>query len=135
MAFATAEDVAARLGRALTDTETTQVEADLTAATAIIADAASKSEAWAATYAAPEIIKFLAVRVVIRAMANPQAFGSTTEQLGAYSYTQRFRDQGGDLLLTKAEQLLASRAINGSNSGTARLESQMEDVWDWRYGS
>src|ERR671921_836836 len=58
--------------------------------------------------------------LVSRSMPNPASFASTTETLGAYSYTQRYRDSsgGGGLLLTDAEARMVRRAVYGRSSAT-----------------
>lgn len=133
MAFATIDDITAR--RALTESETTQAEALLDAATGVITVAAGKTDAWAADYEAPAIIRFLTVEIVLRMLANPTGVASVSEALGAYQHTERFRDNGGGLLLSPSEELLVSRAVHGTTSGSARLDSTLTDIFDMTYGS
>ena len=137
MPFATAEDVATRLGRALTATEAATAEMLIEAATAVIAEAASKNDAWAtALTPVPNMLKFLAVEVVVRAMANPEALSRFQEQLGAYSSTKAFATvtAGGGLMLTDVETNLVRRTVYGTLSGSVRVESLADDVADWVYG-
>ena len=137
MAFATAEDIATRLGRTLSSTEAATAEMLLDAATAVIAEAASKNDAWAAALTpVPNMLKFLAVEVVVRAMANPEALSRFQEQLGAYSSTKAFATvtAGGGLMLTDVETNLVRRTVYGRLSGSVRVESLADDVADWVYG-
>lgn len=128
MAFATAEDVAARLGRDLTDAETTQVEALLDSATAIIALYVGKNDDWAAELdPVPSVIKLVTIEAVLRAMANPHGHVAVGESLGAYSSNIRYRDgdAGGGLLLTSTEQRLIARAVHGTGTGSVRVDSMI----------
>lgn len=123
-AFATTTDVELRLGRELTTAEEDQVELLTAAATAVITQEAGKTEAWADDLdPVPRVLRYLTVELVLRAMANPQGVVSFTEQLGAYSTSQRFRDTGGGLLLTKQEGILVRQAVYGETTGSARLGS------------
>ena len=137
MPFATAEDVATRLGRVLTATETATAEMLIEAATAVIAEAASKDDAWAtALTPVPNMLKFLAVEVVVRAMANPEALSRFQEQLGAYSSTKAFATAtaGGGLMLTDVEVNLVRRTVYGTLSGSVRVESLADDIADLVFG-
>lgn len=128
MAFASKEDVAARLGRSLADSETDQVDFLLDAATAVIEEAVDKAEADISPL--PAVLRFVCVEVVCRAMANPQGLSSQQEALGAYSHSERF--QGGDgasgLLLKPLETQMVRRAVHGQLSGTAQIGSLASDL-------
>lgn len=132
MAFAITEQVAARLGRSLTEAEEAMVEALIEAATALIADAAGRDDAWAeALDPVPNLIKIVCVELVNRTMANPQALSTFQESLGAYSQSQRFRDgaAGGGLELTAVERRLIRRTVWGQLSGSATVESVVDDLY------
>jgi hypothetical protein len=119
--FCTPQDVATRLGRDLTAAETPQVEMLCELASASITEAVTKTEEWRATLTAiPLLLRVVAIELVSRSMPNPASFASTTETLGAYSYTQRYRDAsgGGGLLLTDAEARMVRRAVYGRSSAT-----------------
>ena len=87
MAFATVPDVATRQGRTFTTAEEDSVEVLLDYATAAIADAALKDDAWAeALDPVPTILKGLTIELVGRAMANHEGLTSMSEQIGSYQY-------------------------------------------------
>lgn len=132
MAFATEEDIATRLGRALTATEAGQAELLLELATALIAGACGKDDAWAAAYTpTPVIVKAFCVELVARVMSNPTGLASLSETLGQYSNTQRFRDAavGGGMFLTDLEERVIRRAVFGRNTASARAESIVDDLY------
>lgn len=139
MAFATTDDIAARLGRDLTDAETTMADLLLDGATAVIAEAAGKDDDWAESLdPVPQVLRFVAVEVVHRTLCNPQSLESASEQLGAYQHSERFRAgaAGGGLALTGTEELLVRRAVWGTTTGSVQVEStQVEEVHDLIYGS
>lgn len=131
MAFATPEDVATRLGRELGEIAAGTAEQLLDAATAVIANAADKSDAWAeALDPVPGILRFMCVELVVRAMANPESLARLQEQLGAYSSTRAFASAsaGGGLMLSDVETMLVRRTIFGTLSGSARVESIVDDL-------
>jgi hypothetical protein len=137
-AFATAADIAARRGVALTDTQEEMAELLVIAATAVITDAAGKTDAWAAALdPVPGMLRFLCIEVAARAMANPDGLRSLGEQLGAYQSSMSYRDvaAGGGLMLTTVEQLLVSRVVHGRTSGSARARSVVNDLLDDECGS
>jgi len=137
MAFATAEDVATRLGRVLTATEAATAEMLIEAATAVIAEAASKNDAWAtALTPVPQFLHFLCVELVVRSMANPEALTRFQEQLGAYSSTKAFQSpaSGGGLMLAEWEVNAVRRTVYGTLSGSARVESLADDIADLVFG-
>lgn len=130
MAFATTEDVGARLGRALTAGEESSVELLLDGATAVIAETAGKDDDWATDLSpVPSMLRFLAVELTCRALANPNALDRLQEQVGSTSYSAAFRTDGGGLLLTKTEELLVRRVVHGRTSGSARVESVTSDFY------
>lgn len=130
MAFATTDDVGTRLGRDLSDPETLAVTFLLEGATAVIAEGAGRDDDWAAALdPVPKLLKLLAVELTCRALANPNALDGLTEQLGAFNYSARFRNEGGGLLLTKTEELIVGRVVNGSNRASPRTPSILDDIY------
>lgn len=117
MAFATADDVATRQGRTFTDTEEASVEVLLDYATASIADAALKDDAWAeALNPVPIILKGLCVELVGRAMANSEGLTSLSEQIGSYQYQKSFgRDNSAAFTLNALERRIVRRAVGSLN--------------------
>lgn len=131
MAFAEVEDVATRLARDLTAEEGAMAEMLLEAATAEIARAAGRDDAWAAALApVPQILRFVAVELVRRAMSNPEGLKSVSETLGAYQHSRSF--QGADtagLFLTDREERMVRSAVYGTLSGSSRVESLADDLY------
>jgi len=117
VAFATADDVATRQGRTFTDTEEASVEVLLDYATASIADAALKDDAWAeALDPVPIILKGLCVELVGRAMANSEGLTSLSEQIGSYQYQKSFgRDNSAAFTLNSIERRIVRRAVGNLN--------------------
>lgn len=96
----------------------------LDGATAVIEQAVDVAEADIDPM--PRILRFVAVEVAVRGMANPSGLASRSEALGAASQTERFRDDGG-LWLTDSECRLVREAVLGQLSGTAIQESIIDD--------
>ena len=138
MAFATTDDVKARLGRDLTDGETNAAAYLLEAAAAIICEAAERDEeAILAMDPMPPVLRFIAVELVARALSNPAGLESLEKTLGSYSSAQRFRDRGegsSDLVLSETEEQMVRRAVNGRLSGSVPVESIVDDVYDSLFG-
>lgn len=131
MAFATAADVAARRGEAAyTGTELAQVNALLDSAEDLILDAVDKTDAWATDPATilPDAFKRVSIELAHRALSNPAGARSTSETLGAHSYSQSFKDGVGTLELTDSEVHRLRRAVWGRNSGSARSASLVDDL-------
>lgn len=128
MAFASTSDVGDRLGRVLSAGEEQSVQLLLDGATAVIAHAAGRDDAWATDLdPVPELIRFLAIEVACRALANPNQLDSLQETLGQASYSARFRDAG--LMLTDTEQALVTAALY-TGTGSSRVSSIVDDVLD-----
>lgn len=132
-AFATASDFAdIRLGRALTDAETTQVEGLLGMAAAAIADACGKDLDWAAALdPVPPMLRILSMEIVARVIQNPQGLRSGSVSLGAYSRSGTYADGAGGFALTALEERLARRAVFGANTGSSRPASTASEVYDY----
>jgi len=135
MAFATADDVAARLGRALTAAEETLVDAVVEQVTDLIADAVGEDADWAADLSpVPAVLTAICVEKAISVGSNPNGVASRSETLGAFSSSENFRKDSG-LYLTPLEERLARRAVLGRLSGSSRPESTADEVHDLFYGS
>ena len=116
MAFATVTDVATRQGRTFTDAEEDSVEALLDYATAAIADAALKDDAWAAALSpVPTILKGLTIELVGRALANSEGLTSSSEQLGSYQYMKSYNKDNPSFTLTNIERRIVRRAVGSLN--------------------
>jgi hypothetical protein len=121
--FATADDVAARLGRELTAGETATVDYLLTMASAIIAEAAGKDDGWVVTLnPVPQLLRGLSVELTVRALANPNQLAQLREQLGSYSYAATFASDAG-MALKPVEVMLVRRTVHGATSGSAPMRS------------
>lgn len=125
MAFATTDDVETRLARTLSDAELAAAAFLLEGAQAEIEQAAGAAEA--EMDPVPGVLRFIAVEVVCRELANPTGVDRTQEQLGNYSYSVGYRETGGTLL-TQAEELLVRRSV-GTSSGSVRTRSLIHDVY------
>ena len=117
MAFATVPDVATRQGRTFTTAEEDSVEVLLDYATAAIADAALKDDAWAeALDPVPTILKGLTIELVGRAMANHEGLTSMSEQIGSYQYMKSFNKEAtAAFTLTNVERRIVRRTVGSLN--------------------
>lgn len=130
MAFATAEDVATRLARDLTAEQGAQAEFLLDIATAVIAGACGKDDAWAAALTpVPDLVMGMCVELVVRVMSNPTQARSMSEQLGQYQHSESFRDaaQGGGMLLAPWEELAVRNAVFGRTTASVRVKAVVND--------
>jgi hypothetical protein len=119
-AFATTDDVAARLGRELTTGEQASVEFLLAIASSVIADTAGRDDGWVVTLdPVPTILRGLSVELVVRALANPNQLASLREQLGNYSMAATFASERTGMTLTPTEVLIVRRAVYGRTTGSA----------------
>lgn len=125
MAFATSGDVATRLGRTLSTEEEAQIGLLLELATATVANAADKTEEWAADLdPVPVILKGFCIELVCRTFGNPLGLFSESKTLGAFQYSQSFnKDVSSVMSLSDVEVLVIRRAVRGTNAGSARAES------------
>ena len=114
MAFATVTDVATRQGRTFTTAEENQVTLLIELATAAIADAALKDDAWAAALTpVPDIIKGLTIELVGRALANSEGLTSQSEQIGSYQYMKSFNKEATTAFaLTGMERRIVRRTVD-----------------------
>jgi hypothetical protein len=128
MAFVTDTQIAARLGvPSLSTVQAAQAAQLIDAVTGMIAEAVGKDDAWAdALDPVPRVVRGMALEIVVRVMNNPSTAGTITEQLGSYSYTQVFRENG--LLLSDSETAVLRRAVYGGDSTGAPLENVLDDL-------
>ena len=123
MAFATTDNVEARLGRSLTDAEKGSAEFLIDAAASLVANAVGRDESWAeALDPVPKVLRLIVVESTCRALNNPAGLDSLQEALGDHSHTKTFR-RGADAagaLLTKQERELARRTVLGAGLSTMR---------------
>lgn len=125
MAFATTEDIAARLGRSLTTGEESAVTLLLELATSLIVAEAKQTDAWAtALDPVPGVLRTVCIEATTRALSNPQGLASLQETLGAYSSSVQFRDYAtAGLLLTKDERRLVRRFAGTGGFAAITLET------------
>ncbi len=111
------------------DDERAQAALLLDLATAEIAHAAGRSDDWATRVdPVPAVLRGVALEVVARVMLNPAGASSSSEQLGAYQFSQSFRGEGtGSVVLTARESRLVSQAVNGFG-GSVAVDSIADDV-------
>lgn len=131
--FCTVTDVATRLGRTLTENEASSAAMFCELVTGEIAAAADKGADWPATLEdIPSPLRSIALDVVSRLLLNPTGLSSTSEALGAYSYTQRFAADamsqavGGGVALTAAEKRRVRRAVFGASVDSIEVASIFE---------
>jgi hypothetical protein len=127
MAYATAADIETRLktrlGRPFTADEIAAAEFLCEGASAVIDVCHGKSE----LADPPTILKFVAVEVVCRAMANPSGLQSEQEGLGAYTHAERYVSDG-NLWLKEIEENMVRRAVHGRLSGSSEAASLASDL-------
>ena len=127
--FCTVADVATRLGRTLTDNEAASAAMFCELVTGEISAAVDKGADWPATLEEiPSPLRSIALDVVSRLLLNPSGLSSTSETLGAYSYTQRFGTDAavqvsGGVVLTAAEKRRVRRAVFGASVDSIEVAS------------
>lgn len=137
--FATLSELALRLGKTstadLTVAQRAQGQMLLELVTGVIVEVVGRDDDWAATLnPIPHVVRGVCLEAVARVMHtainNPTGMSSESETLGAYSHTTRYGEGGGTngntsggLALTDAEAQMCRRAVLGSLSGSATLES------------
>jgi hypothetical protein len=132
-------NVSARLGRVLSDQETTQVEYLLAQARAVVSQAADMTVPELEEIAAP-VVPLMVVELVCRAMANPAALMSENKTLGAFSVRRIFHPTRSaqiatSLLLTGPEKLMLRQALYGTLTTSVPVESHISDIYDALIGS
>jgi hypothetical protein len=134
MAFATAADVATRLGRNLTTEESAMAEQVIESVTAQIVDAVDRDLDWAAALdPVPGLLKSLCVEKVIVVGSNPQGLASESRTLGQASSSKTFqRSNDAGIFLTDQEQRLVRMAVYGSLSGSSTPRTVPDRLIDLR---
>jgi hypothetical protein len=141
MAFATTQQVAARLGRTLTTEETATAETLLDDATGLIASACDQTDSWAEDLdPVPKILSIVCRQMVHRVMLNPLGVARTQETLGEHSLSTSHREAGdgpgtGNLGLTERETTLVREAVLGRLTGSVETKSIATEIHDLRYGA
>jgi len=134
MAFATANDVAIRLGRALTAAEAAMVNLVIEEVTGLIAEVVDKDAAWAAALSpVPTTLRALCIEKALAIGSNPNGLRSSSESLGAYEQTKSFRDDSG-LWLSPVEERQAVNAVFGTTSGTSYPDNIVDRLMDLAEG-
>lgn len=126
MAYATAADLETKLkpklGRAFTADETGAAEMLVEGASVAIDEATGKPE----IADPPKVFKFVAIEAASRAMSNLGALASGSETLGAYSYSEKYTNDGS-VWLTEIEERMVRRAVHGTLTGSAEAKSIASD--------
>lgn len=118
MAFATADDVATRLGRSLTDAEEAIATDAISVVEGQIIDEVDRDAAWAtALDPVPLVLKALCVGKAINAISRREP-AIAAESLGAHSVTYA-RETSTDLFLDEREGRLVRQAVYGSLTGSS----------------
>lgn len=134
--FATADELAARLGRSsLSTAEEAQAELLLQLATGLVAEAAGEDDDWARDlFPVPTLVKTITIEVARRGFLNPDGATSSSHRLGQYEVSQGHRRDSGTMELSKTERLQIRRVVHGAITASARAESLAdmvaEDVYD-----
>jgi len=132
MAFATADDVAVRLGRDLTTAEEAMVEAVIEGVQGMIALAAGKDDDWADDLdPVPAYFKMLVVEKALIVGTNPNGLRSEAKTLGAVERSRVFRDAG--VFLTDDEEDRVRVIVGGTDRATFRVPSLVTDLYDAFY--
>ena len=116
----------ARTGRTLTATQTTQVEALISDASALVIDIVGDddiTDTWTAVTPAtiPGAIVPVIVSMVRRGLDNPN--GYTQESIGSYSYTRSESSSG--VFATRDEVRAIRKAISSSGIAALNLDSHL----------
>lgn len=123
-----------RTGRTLTATQTTQVEALITDASALVADIINDvtvTDTWT-TATAPASVVPVVVNMVRRGLDNPH--GYTSEGVGSYNYNGG-KSEG--IFATRQEARTVRKAADKSAVGSLNLDSHLPNrYWlDWLDGA
>ena len=132
MAWPTSTDIATRLARTFTTAETDQCDLILEQAIACVALAAGKDDAWSAALTPiPAALAGIVVEAAARAVAGSIGVRSESEQLGAYQHNVSYQDGAvGTVALTDHEERQVRRIVFGSNAGSAKAGSILDDIYE-----
>lgn len=113
--LATADDVAARLGRDLTPAEITQAEAAIAATTGLIAtEVGLTAVEVVAINPRPGYLKTLCVEKAVAVIVNPHGLAASSEQLGQWQHSETYpRAADIGLFLSDGERRRIRRAVRG----------------------
>lgn len=128
--IATADDVKARLGRDLTASETTIVNAVLPAIIGLFSDATGKTvdDLEAGGYGR---LKTIAVEKAAMIVNNPRGLASMSEQLGSAQRSETYpRASDIGIFLSDEEERQVREAVFGAGRGSARVPSLITDLYD-----
>jgi hypothetical protein len=128
--LASTDDVAARLGRPLTDEElATQVPYLLHMAAATIADAAGYDDGWVASLTpVPNLLRGMSVELVNRALKNPSQATQIRQQVGSYAYQAAWANPG--FVLSDQEEAMIRRTVHGRTTVSVHIASSFEREQD-----
>lgn len=126
MAFATTDDIAARLGRELSDSELDRAEWIIPLVQALILEVAGTAE----PNPAPAYYRALCVEKTINVIENPSGLATESESLGDWSHSQTFQRAGdAGVFLTDREEQMIRRIANNAASGSSRPHSIVHDTY------
>ncbi len=125
-AFASTDDLSARLPGGLSDDDLTRAEAALSDASALIRAEAGKT--WVddllALSGVPDVVVSITIAAARRALTNPD--GVTSESVQDYSRAFAATSASADIYLTRGEKSLVRRAAGGTGLWT--LSTTRSDV-------
>jgi hypothetical protein len=121
--YATVGDIAARLGRDLTEGEEQTASLLLESVSGLIAEAAGESPGYVPD-PMPSVVRLLAIEKVIGVLNNPHGFASFTKQLGAFTQSGTFpRASDIGVFLSEDERRRVRRALGSSGFASSTLAS------------
>lgn len=125
MAFATKEEVAARLARSLTTAEENAVDLVIELVQGSIADLVGEGATWADELdPVPAYYRALCIEKAIGAISNPQSLAAESKQLGSYSSSKTYqRAQDAGIFFTEREEAQIRRTYGSGLSGSSRPDS------------
>lgn len=123
--FATADDVAARLGRELADNEQDQATLVIAIVTGLITDVVSEDAEWATDLdPVPTTYRALCIEKAVSALSNPESLAATTERLGHHEEGRTFsRSRDGGIVLTSAEERSIRKTYRQHRRSSVTLET------------
>lgn len=124
--YAATADIAARLGRDLTDAETTSYASILEViSNEVNVELGLDGE----LVEAPAVFKGTVVTAAIRQQSNPSGVASQSETLGSYQHSETFPRSGdGTTTLTPAEVRLLRHAFHKTLTGSPVIGSVIDDI-------
>lgn len=133
MAYATVTDVENRLGRSLTDPETTMAETLLSDALLIIKDRVYNFDEKIADGDLPEeVVTMVQANMVTRALRNPEGIRQETD--GDYSYTLARSPAAGEGLYLTAQESRLIGATGRAYSVMPNLQRRHAYPYPWDCG-